>query len=343
MTDKRMHVAYAGGFWSTNMGNSFFDLGCLHVLKKILPEAQVSFISEQPGNFWGVKPQNNEKAIDYIGSIEADYLVIAGPALGRGYITLWEESLKRLTARGCKIVFISAGCIEYNAEEAQIVRAFLKKYPHHALFTRDRYTYETFGDCFEISYDGICCAFFSNEYFEPYGLAVDPYVIYNFEKAFEPRFEKNPGANTPNRLEFDGIQWGYGPFRKKSLLQRIYYPENYEKSVGPYKILRTMHAPQPSLKGIGLYKGPDMYLSDVPYDYLNLYANARAVFSDRVHTCVAALCFGSEAMLFSDTPRAKIFEQVGASEITTRLVKLDLAYLESKKTALLENLKQVFK
>jgi len=69
-------------------------------------------------------------------------------------------------------------------------------------------------------------------------------------------------------------------------------------------------------------------ISDIPEDYLNLYANCRVTYSDRVHACVAALSYGNRAQLFAETPRSALFEQVGLSEIGNYPVALDLMNLE---------------
>ena len=58
------------------------------------------------------------------------------------------------------------------------------------------------------------------------------------------------------------------------------------------------------------YYGKNIYLSDVPEDYLNIYANAEAIFSDRVHTCVGALSQGIPTMFMGNTPRANLFKRV---------------------------------
>ena len=69
-------------------------------------------------------------------------------------------------------------------------------------------------------------------------------------------------------------------------------------------------------------------VSDIPQDYLNLYANAKTTYSDRVHACVAALSFGNRAQLYGKTPRSELFTEVGAQEISVKTVKLDLDQLE---------------
>lgn len=73
-------------------------------------------------------------------------------------------------------------------------------------------------------------------------------------------------------------------------------------------------------------------ISDLPYDYLTLYANAECVFSDRVHACVAALSYGRRAKLFSSTPRGGLFESIGANGIREEPVAIDAELLEAKRS-----------
>jgi hypothetical protein len=72
-------------------------------------------------------------------------------------------------------------------------------------------------------------------------------------------------------------------------------------------------------------------ISDLPEDYLTLYANASEVHSSRVHACVAALSYGVPARLYSDTPRAALFESVGAAEIRERVLRPDAERIERGK------------
>jgi hypothetical protein len=76
---------------------------------------------------------------------------------------------------------------------------------------------------------------------------------------------------------------------------------------------------------------PNTVISDLPYDYLTLYANAECVYSDRVHACVAALAYGRKAQLFHSTPRGGLFEAVGASQIREHPVALDPVFIEAKR------------
>lgn len=65
-------------------------------------------------------------------------------------------------------------------------------------------------------------------------------------------------------------------------------------------------------------------ISDVPEDYLSLYANAGCTYSDRVHACVASLAYGNQAQLFTNSPRKALFERIGAQGINLKPVSLDM-------------------
>jgi superfamily II DNA/RNA helicase len=82
-------------------------------------------------------------------------------------------------------------------------------------------------------------------------------------------------------------------------------------------------------------------ISDIPDDYLNLYANAYAVYTDRVHACIATLSFGNLARLYSSSHRNSLFEKVGAEEIEKRLVKLDQDRLNIEKEKHLSFLREI--
>lgn len=72
-------------------------------------------------------------------------------------------------------------------------------------------------------------------------------------------------------------------------------------------------------------------ISDLADDYLNLYANAEAVYTDRVHACVAALSYGTPCRLFYETTRALLFDRIGASGIEKELTYPDTTKIEKEK------------
>ena len=48
-----MRVGYIGGSWSTNIGNSFYNMGALWLLKNVYGNDNVSFIPDPPQVYWG--------------------------------------------------------------------------------------------------------------------------------------------------------------------------------------------------------------------------------------------------------------------------------------------------
>lgn len=110
-------------------------------------------------------------------------------------------------------------------------------------------------------------------------------------------------------LHFLGKTWR-GNVREWDLFsKRLFKTKGYADHVfGGLNVIRTKNTCfEPSRKK---YYGNNIYLSDTPEDYLNIYANAEAVFSDRVHTCVGALAQGIPAMFMGNTPRANLFKRV---------------------------------
>lgn len=85
----------------------------------------------------------------------------------------------------------------------------------------------------------------------------------------------------------------------------------------------------------------DTLVSDVPEDYLSLYANCHTVYSDRVHACVATLAYGNAAKLFTNSPRKSLFKEVGAEEIGNKIVTLNQESFGKWKAQHLQNVSLV--
>ena len=332
-------IVYAGGFWSTNIGNAFYGLGCLHALSKACPDANIISAQNQPGYFWQINKANPKNAFDYLGCINAEYFVMSGPMIDKHFVSYWGESLIKIAERGAKLILLSVGCGSYDEQEKRIVRKFMKEIGLHAIITRDTYTYENYGDLAAHSHDGICFAFFVNDYFKPYGLDVKPYVVFNCDRMPEPIFVES--VNNQSGLSLFGKEW---QCKLKNIPEYIYkgiaflnvdVNKPYQHSFSGYEIIRTRHAAQPSAAK-KLFAAPNTLVSDVPDDYLNIYANAEAVLSDRVHACVPALAFGKPAMFFGNTPRSRLFDRVGLGDIRKRPVTISQDYLRAEKDDLLK-------
>jgi len=133
-----------------------------------------------------------------------------------------------------------------------------------------------------------------------------------------------PEAYTPFSLTlppFVVANFDHEPEPKLDLQGRLLIPSHHE-CWGPTKAHWTPHS--------------NTLISDIPHDYLTLYANAEEVHSDRVHACIATLTYGRRARLYASTPRSALFKAVGAENIGDNLVQLDMQSLATKKQAQVE-------
>lgn len=113
-----------------------------------------------------------------------------------------------------------------------------------------------------------------------------------------------------------------------------------ENEIGRYKLVRTDQRFHPHFRS-KIYAYKNSFCADIPYGYINLYANSQLTLSDRVHSCAVTLAYGHSAMLFVKTNRVGLLERVGAGEITKKPVKLDMEILDAEKEKMTEWLKAV--
>ncbi|MBN1638103.1 MAG: polysaccharide pyruvyl transferase family protein [Ignavibacteriales bacterium] len=107
-------------------------------------------------------------------------------------------------------------------------------------------------------------------------------------------------------------------------------------------IFRTHHSCWPPNFKKEYFDSPNTLISDLPSDYLNLYANTKITYSDRVHACLATLAYGNEAMFFGkNSPRILMFQRIGAAKIIDQPVKLDIKTLSKEKKMQINFLKEI--
>lgn len=306
--------------WATNMGNVFIDLGSIQSLRMAAPEStiyQVSGLSrilfenryygwsknilhrifraypnlgmKIMGRRWRelqIKVENrmldSRKSLKNIFDLglfmKADFVVIAGCILDITHaIRLYGATLLKLSRENIKIILHGVGGASYSQAESEGVRKFLKKIKPYAFISRDEPTFERYNHLARYSYNGVDCAFFLSDFFQPAKLDLPKYTVLTFD------MHPEPDLHLGNKL-----------------------------------IVRTHH------KFIGgipkrYFDKPNTLISDLPEDYLNTYANAASVHSDRVHACVPAISFGTPCKLYFRTPRALLFNRIGLEGINEKL------------------------
>lgn len=342
-------ILIRGGYYSTNIGNDFYIKGAEYVLRKICPEFRIVTVSDHPGYYWKDLLGNKSSFLDYASCVECDYLILLGPMLDCNYPKMFRKVYEKLDLNKTKIMLLSAGSGLYSQEEEKIVKSFLQEYPHYALCTRDRETYERFHNYFEHSYDGICFALYANEYAPKYMIDISDYIILNFDFTPEPSFLNIDSAfegfksdnsfipiddlaiirNRSNNKLFNNIKSIFGM-----------YDGNLD-SINKHKIVRTIHTCMPD-DSIRKSQKRNAYLSDVATDYLNLYANAYCTFTDRLHAAVACLSYGTPVYLQLNSSRCNLLKRLNAEKTLEGLFTMDSDFLALEKTNMESFLKSLF-
>lgn len=354
-----MKVAYCTGFWCTNIGNGFFSLGVEHVLKRVLGEKNVTVVSDLQTytTSYGRRLYISPNQLEYITSLDVDHIVLAGPVLSRYFLGLWRDILLKLQQRGIGYMLLSAGMMKMDDAARQEIKQFFADCPPYVLSSRDTNVYREFGSYAVHAYDGICFSFFAPDYYSPAGLSgLHPYVVYNFDKIDEPHIWKDRGDSRPFNQQFafgdmnckvaypkwlTALSAKTDRFTDALIYAMSILPAGKRESMlGDYRVIRTDHRFHPHFRR-KIYRQKDSFVADLPYGYLNLYANADLTLSDRVHACAITLAYGHSAMLFAKTDRGGLLERVGAQGICEHPVRLDMDLLKREKQRQVEWLKKL--
>ena len=314
-----MKIGYVGGHWHTNIGNSFYNLGAITLLKKI-NQNSVYFIPDPAQEYWA-KLKNDYK---YIDNLDLDLLIVTGPSFGGKFIDAYASVFELFTKKNKQIAFLSVGAVDYTKNETNVIAKFLEKFNIRFVSTRDSLTYESYKNRINAPvYDGICTSMFLDESISVPNLD-DKYYVYNFDKSTEPIIFKD------NFYNFK--------FKKKKIYEKL------QKDINGLNIVRTSSVPFSSFSRL-IYNRPKIYWSSSPEGYLSIYKSAEVVFSDRIHTCCAALVMGSRAMYISVSQRSKqkryeLLTRLGLEKIFNEPCQLDRSFIKHEKENLFQFLKE---
>lgn len=297
----------SGGGWSTNIGNAFVDLGSMYSLNKALEKKDENIIlhSNFPKAFLfrggfshkgrfldGSFHDRISTFVDIRDYLDTKYIIFSGDLLKEQW---WKITLpSRLTKENkkYKIIINGGGGSLYTPDEFEKVRDYLKRLNLYALISRDEVIFKEYSGIAEHTYNGIDCAFFINNCFDLLNFDYPKYITFSFDKSKEPEI----GDSNDNIIRLSHNAWS----QSGGLFKWIYY--RYKQS----------------------NRKRDLFISDLPQDYLAIYANTRGTHSDLVHACVPTLSYGNPAKFYSKSPRGNLFDRVGAGSIRNELTSVDL-------------------
>jgi len=310
---KAGQILYYGAGWPTNIGNAFIDLGAMAILRRAAPNAQIAFASEMPRWFFWRASRESRR---FRFSRTAKH-----PDM--------KDALDVASVTQCALVVFAgmAMCEEFITVNGPTVLALARRGVPALLLGTGALAYS---DQEKNLFGGFL------RQIRPIGFVSRDDRSYDMFADCVPRARR-------------GIDCGF------------FLPEAYATPplvIPAYIVAAFDSMPEPALnlRGRQLMRahhdcwGPpkkdylsadNTLISDIPYDYLALYANAEEVHSDRVHACVAALAYGRRARLYSQTPRGSLFGPVDAERIRDDLVQLDLQLLAEKKRAQVEFVREI--
>jgi len=321
--------------WITNIGNAFIDKGAKTCIKNAFPNAEIievsgfsnmtvmtsgtkfiaRYIGEKIGKFGNLlinygdnkmkKVTEKNNFVNIGEMIDADFAVLPGCVLDI-YIEFYMKTLIKIREAGIPILLLGAGGHNYTYEKSQKVKSYFKRIEFSALLTRDSTAYRMYSNCFKDSYDGIDCGFFINDWYNP-PQSKEPFAVNTFDTMREPKID----------IDCKIIRAHHGTI--------ISTYSGIIPAIGSILNLKTR------VKRFDVLNENNFFVSDCLEDYLFLYSNAKEVHSDRVHACVASLAYGTPTKFYFKTPRAKLFDRIGAHKIYNQIVLPDNYDIENEK------------
>jgi len=323
-TGRPMRILFFGGGWPTNIGNAFIDLGAMALLRSAFPSARIAFGSGLPRWFFRESIETlRGRRKSPLARLRYGPTHLFDPSVG------WENALVPSALTDCDLVVYAGNAVtqRFVAQSGPTISALVERGIPVILLGVGAAEYT---DDEQADY----VAFLRR--IRPVSVITRDTVTYDM---------LSPVAVSSYR----GIDCGF-------FLPEAYRP--FDLVLPEYVVLAFDDSPEPEIDaGTALIVrahhaiwgiAPEDWLShantlisDVPEDYLALYANAGEVHSDRVHACVASLAYGKRARLYNETRRGFLFDVVGAGAIRDEAVSLDLGLLEQKKKALVSFLREV--
>lgn len=189
-----MKILYFNNCWFTNIGEAFIDLGGIELTKQIFPHAQIACISAM-SDFY-VTAATNEKKIfqhprKYLTAkmnsfLEADYVVVPGMVGTLEYLNApSRKMIDELLSRDCKLILLGLGGGGYTVEEQDAFARYLAQTNPALIITRDKEIYNNYNN-FANCINGIDCAFWVRDVFNPCGFGKSDYDMVTFNRSKEP-------------------------------------------------------------------------------------------------------------------------------------------------------------
>ena len=319
-------VLYPSSHWASNIGNPFFNLGAKYLIEQCLPGVEVIQTDLHAGKCFALKEKHLSNSFNYTQYFsDIDAIVLAGPLFDKNFEILFGDILRQAKESNIKVIFLTAGGIEYSAEEVAFCRAILKKYPPFILTTRDEDTYNNYNDLAHHSYNGICTAWFTPDFYPGYDTSnLTQYMTSCFDHTSEPKINLDGFSVKTKQVVTQEVK--HSTFNKVKRL----FQKNLPEFIGDYLVIRPVHCCIKRLY-FQLFFKKNAFVSQTPYGFLNLYRNTSLTVTDRLHAAVATMAYGNPAILYIKSNRPKLLERLGVESVMNEITRVDMERLNTEK------------
>lgn len=309
-----LKIAYYGNCWMTNLGEAFIDIGALELLKQALPESNIIFVTPMSHYYNNAMRLQSPKMLTskkkcfrnaaHLGLyIKADVFVMSG-------MFATED-------------FLRTGSATYW------VKDFLETHPNiKVLFMGiggQLYSQKETDTFFEYIKKKINLVGFisrDNETYKSYSdLLPNCYpgidCAFFVSDVYDPR-----GFSAKDYIvsAFNNMPEPHNlRFSKDTVIrpQHMFYGARYDESIR------------------------NIFISDSPYDYLSLYANAKEVHTDLVHATIVSLTYNIKVKYYHDSKRSLAFEAVGAIKDSQGYLHVPRETLNDRKFRIKETVRKL--
>lgn len=314
-----MNILYFNNCWFSNVGEAFIDIGSHVILKQVFGEETI-IANASDMTFWYIQNNNHFKS-----GIPKNGKRIFPNRFRRKFLDRGQDLFRLYKAD----YFVLSGM--FACDE------FLKSPAAKSIVEiTDRGIKIIFLGLGGLHYDKKEVENFTN-----YLDRINPYLITTRDL---PTFE-NYGKRFPCIRGIDCAFWVKDVFEPKGMadfeydivsFNRSREPKIYKMPSWPYPIIRPNHFQY----DFNLQKVTEhIMVSDSPYDYLTLYANAHNVYTDLVHATIASLQYSVPVKFFPVDGRAQLFKSLDGMEEVDGFWMLDQGKLENKKMEIIETIK----
>lgn len=296
-----MKIAVENSTWN-NIGDAFYQLSLQNIFSELFPSVELCSF-DGPGKRAFRPGKHSVNMADFRPNVDADHFVLSGPILGSNFLEHYGSFIKSIVKGGKSYSLLSIHF--WSNFDPGPVLEFLKQYPPLAFHTRDAPSFDIAGNVADVSFSGICFAFFVSRIPNIPQLTFDhPQLAVSFHSGPEPKISfSNPNAD---HITDVGLSVGKSSRLLWRFKRHLEYRTSLPISIGKYGILRPVHGfyPLPHL----IFSKPNSYITYNPLNMLGVYKSVEAVVTDRVHAGIAALSFGNPASVEQVDGRFAIFD-----------------------------------